>query len=106
MDIGTLFGKLVIAVSVMIGIGISVAITRRRNAKLAPSIEAQLRRGGPQTLPALAQALGMGGFFSRGKVVLALNDLAAAGHVDIIPAPEGTAQLQKVHHILYRWRES
>jgi hypothetical protein len=105
MDIGSLFGRFVVFLSIMIGIGIAVRITRRRNAKLAPSIEAQLRQGGPQTLPALAGALGMGGFFSRGKVVLALNELVAAGRVEMIPAPEGTPQLQKVNHIQYRWRD-
>ena len=105
MDIGSLFGNVVIAASIAVGIGIAMARQRKQNAKLAPSVEAHLREHGAVTLPVLATALGMGGFFARGKVVLALNDLVVAGRVEMIPAPDGTPQLQKVDNIRYRLRD-
>jgi len=67
-------------------------------------VPAAIRLDGALDREALAQALEMGGFYARGKVVLALNDLVAAGTVELILAPEGTPQLQKVNHIQYRWR--
>jgi hypothetical protein len=103
--VGTILGKIVLALAVALGIGIAMARQRARNAKLAPAIESRLREGGPQTLPELASALGMGGFLARGKVVLALGDLVNAGRVEVIDAPPGTAQLEKVNHIRYRWRD-
>ncbi len=87
-----------------VGVAIAMYITSRRNRKIGVTIEPVLRERGPMTLPALAEALGMGGFYARGKVVLALNDLINAGKVEVIPAPEGTPQLQKVNHVQYRWR--
>lgn len=103
--IGTLLGKFVLGAAIALGIGIAMARQRSRNQKLAPSIEARLRERGPQTLPELAGALGMGGFFARGKVALALGDLVSGGRVEVIDAPAGTPQLEKVDHIRYRWRE-
>lgn len=103
--IGTLIGKIVIALAIALGIGIAMARQRSQNQKLAPSIESRLREHGPQTLPELAGALGMGRFFTRGKVVLALGDLVNAGRVEVIDAPPGTPQLEKVNHIRYRLRE-
>ncbi|APR80525.1 Hypothetical protein A7982_05872 [Minicystis rosea] len=102
--LGTVVGKVVLVLAIVAGITISTMLQRARNKKLALSIEPILRERGPLTLPELATAMGMGGFYARGKVALALNDLAVAGQVEIIPAPEGTPQLQKVNHIRYRLR--
>lgn len=74
---------------------------RKHSQKLAPSIEAALRAQGAMTLPALAEAIGLKGIMSRGKVAFALNDLVTQKKVRVIPAPEGTAQLQKVNFIKY-----
>jgi hypothetical protein len=95
-----------IASSVAVGIGLLIATARqnKKNRDLAVSITPVLREGGPMTLQALADKLGMGGFYARGKVVLALNDMAAQGNVEVIPAPEGTPQLQKVKFVQYRLR--
>ncbi len=95
-----------IAVGVGVSIGIVAAASRqsKKNADIGARIEPVLREKGPLSLPALAEALGMGGFMARGKVVLALNELSTSGKVEVIPAPEGTPQLEKVKHILYRWR--
>src|SRR3954469_18352241 len=105
MDIGSMFGNVVIGAAIAVGIGIAMARQRKQNAALAPSIDAELGARGPQTLPVLATALGMGGFFARGKVALALNELATSGRGEIIAAPEGTPQLEKVNHIRYRLRD-
>ena len=102
--LGTMVGKLVLALAIAAGVAIAMTRQRSQNRKLAPAIEPLLRDRGPLTLPDLATAMNMGGFLSRGKVALALNELALAGQVEIIPAPEGTPQLQKVNHIRYRWR--
>jgi ABC-type proline/glycine betaine transport system permease subunit len=96
--------SIIIAVSVAIGVGIAMALQGKKNRSLAALIEPLLRERGAMTLPALAEALGMGSFLSRGKVAMALNELCTAGTVVVIPAPEGTAQLDKVNHIQYRWR--
>jgi hypothetical protein len=95
-----------IAIGVSVAIGMVIAMSRqnKRNQDLVALIEPVLRERGPLTLPGLSEALGMGGFYARGKVVLALNELFARGAVELIPAPEGTPQLQKVNHIQYRWR--
>lgn len=98
-------GKIVIGASIAVGIGLAGVITRRRNQRLAPAIEPLLRERGPLTLPELATAMDMGSFYARGKVALALNDLIHAGRVEVIAAPAGTPQLQRVDHIRYRWRE-
>ena len=93
--------NVVIAVSVAVGIGIAMMRLGRRNERLGAMIEPLLRERGPMTLPALSEALGMGSFLSRGKVVLALQEMIAQGKVEVIPAPAGTAQLDKVNHIRY-----
>jgi hypothetical protein len=103
MDDSTIM-SIAIGVGVSIGLVVASARQSKKNADLATRIEPLLREKGPLTLPALAEAMGMGGFMARGKVVLALNELQANGQVEVIPAPEGTPQLEKVNHILYRWR--
>jgi hypothetical protein len=86
---------------VAIGVLIAQRIQRRKNAKLVPAIEAALREQGALTLPALAEASGLGGFVARGRVAMALNDLAAKKRLRTIPAPDGTPQLQKINFIKY-----
>jgi NhaP-type Na+/H+ or K+/H+ antiporter len=86
---------------VAIGVLIAQRIQRRKNAKLVPAIEAALREQGALTLPALAEAIGLGGFVARGRVAMALNDLAAKKRLRTIPAPDGTPQLQKINFIKY-----
>ena len=98
--------KIVIGCGVVVGVGLAMARRRAQNRELAPRIERILRERGPQTLPELGSALGMGGLLARGKVVLALNALTAAGNMEIIAAPPGTPQLEKVNHIRYQWREA
>jgi len=100
----SLVGKIVLAIAIAFGIGLAQIIMRKRSRKLATEVEPLLRERGAQTLPELAAALGMGGFFSRGKVVMALNEMIAGGQVEMIDAPPGTPQLQKVNHIRYRLR--
>ena len=93
----------------MIGIGVAAGLgaylatrsQKKQNAALAPSIEAALRAQGALTLQALTDAVGLKGFTARGKVMIALNDLVARKKVRVIPAPEGTPQLQKVNLIKY-----
>ncbi len=85
-----------------IGVSIAMWLTQRRNKALAPSIEAKLREGGALTLPQLQEALQMNGFMNRGRVVNALGPMVMAGQVEEIPAPEGTALLDRVNHIRYR----
>jgi hypothetical protein len=79
---------------------VSVA-QKKKNKQMAPTIEAALRAQGALTLPALAEAIGFNGFMARGKVALALNDMVTQKKVRVIPAPDGTPQLQKVNHIKY-----
>jgi hypothetical protein len=88
-------------VGIAIGVLIAQRIQRRKNAKLVPAIEAALREQGALTLPALAEAVGLGGFLARGRVAMALNDLAAQKRLKTIPAPDGTPQLQKINFIKY-----
>ena len=93
----------------MIGIGVAAGLgaylaTRsqhKTNAALAPSIIAALQAQGALTLPALTEAIGLEGFSARGKALMAVNDLVAQKKVRVIPAPEGTPQLQKVNFIKY-----
>ena len=74
---------------------------KKKNKQLAPKIEATLRAQGALTLPALAEAIGFRGLMARGKVAMALNDMVTQKQVRVIPAPDGTPQLQKVNHIKY-----
>jgi|HubBroStandDraft_6_1064221.scaffolds.fasta_scaffold440520_2 hypothetical protein len=96
----------IIGVATAVGVGIGLVIHQMRqskkNADLAARIVPALTERGPLTLPVLAEALGMGSFMGRGKVVLALNDMVAQGRVEIIDAPPGTPQLKKVDVIQYR----
>src|SRR5512141_1119278 len=84
--------SMTIAIAVGVAIGLLLAVGRQgaRNRELAARIEPLLRERGPQTLPELGEALGMGGFLARGKVAMALNDLVLAGKVEVLPAPVGT----------------
>jgi hypothetical protein len=101
MDTSMLIG---IAVGAAAAMFVATRIQGKKNAKLMPSIEAALRAQGALTLPALTEAVGMKGFSARGKVMLALNQLAAKGAIDTIPAPDGTPQLQKINFIKYQLR--
>ena len=92
------------SVGVAIGIVIAMALQSRKNKKLALALEPTLREKGPMTLPALSETLGMANFYARGKVGLALNELVSQRLVEVIPAPEGTPQLQKVKFIQYKLR--
>jgi hypothetical protein len=98
MDTPTLIG---IGMAAAIGVLISNRLQRKKNAALAPAIEAALRAQGALTLPALSEAVGRSGFMARGQVMLALNDMIAQSKVRIIQAPEGTPQLQKINFIKY-----
>jgi len=98
MDMGTAIG---IGVAAALGVLISSRLQRRKNAALAPAIEAALRAQGALTLPGLVDTCGLKGFTARGKVMLALNDLVAQARVRIIDAPTGTPQLQKVNFVKY-----
>lgn len=91
------------AVAAALGVGISFWLQSRRNKKVAVQLEPALRAHGPQTLHGLAERVGMNSFMGRGRVVLALNELIAAGQVVVNEAPAGTPQLEKVNHITYRW---
>ena len=95
---------IVTGVSVSVGLAINAWLQQRRNADVAARIEPVLREQGPLPLRALAEALDMPGFYARGKVVLALNQMIAEGRVESIPAPEGTPQLKKGELIRYRLR--
>ncbi len=98
----------IIGVATAVGVGIGLFIHRTRqakkNAELAAKIVPVLSERGPLPLPVLAEALGLGSFMGRGKVVLALNDLIAQGRVETIDAPAGTPQLKKVDFIQYKLR--
>jgi hypothetical protein len=101
MDAATTLG---IAVAVAAGVLISGRLQKKKNQQMATAIEPALRERGPLTLLELVEAVGLKGFSARGKVAMSLNDLAAQGKVEIVPAPEGTPQLQKVNFIKYRLR--
>jgi hypothetical protein len=98
MDTPTLIG---IGLATAIGVVIANRLQQRKNQKLAPALETALRAQGALTLPALTDAVGLKGLTARGKVALALNDMVAEGKVRVIPAPDGTPQLQKVKFIKY-----
>jgi hypothetical protein len=98
MDLATMIG---IGVAAGLGAYLATRSQQKKNAALAPSIEAALRAQGALTLPALTDAVGLKGLTARGKVMMALNDLVAQQKVRVIPAPDGTPQLQKVNHIKY-----
>lgn len=85
------------------GIGAYFAIMsqKKQSQKLMPTIEGTLRAQGPMTMPALAEAIGYNGVMARGKVAIALNDMVSQKKVRVIPAPDGTPQLQKVNFIKY-----
>ncbi|MBL8603175.1 MAG: hypothetical protein JNK72_14725 [Myxococcales bacterium] len=93
-----------IAIGAAVGVGVAIAMQRqaRNDTDLGGQITAALERGGAMTLPALQTALQMEGFLKRGKVVMALNALISAGKVELIEAPEGTPQLEKVNHHKYQ----
>ncbi len=91
-----------IGVAVGIGIVIATVLQRKKGARIEEQIIPVLRERGVLTLPEIAEAIGRGSFTGRGKVAMALNAMAAAKRVEIIPAPEGTPQLEKVKHIKYR----
>jgi hypothetical protein len=101
VDTGT---TVAIVVAVAAGTLGSQWLQRRRNQDLATRIEPLLRERGALTMSELAQALGMSGFYARGKVLMALGDLVNQQRVQTIPAPEGTPQLQKVKFIKYQLR--
>ena len=80
-------------------------ITQRRNAQLTPLIDDKLRASPDGlTVPQLQEALAMKGFSARGKVIMALGEMANAGRVETIEAPAGTPQLEKINVIRYRLR--
>lgn len=89
---------------VALGLVVAGELRRKKTGALAPRILDVLARRGPSTLAEIATELGMSSFLGRGNVVLALNEQVAAGNVVVIPAPEGTPQLQKVHVIRYARR--
>jgi hypothetical protein len=97
---GWVLGAL-IGASVSLGLVLHHALQRKRNARLWERLEPLLRQG-PATLACLAEAMGHVGFFARGKVLLALQQAIALGRVEVVDAPPGTPQLEKVKHITYR----
>jgi hypothetical protein len=94
------------AVGVSIGLGIHQARQAKLNAKLGERIVAVLREQDERTLADIAGALDMSGVFGRGKVFNALTAMVNEGSLQVIPAPEGTPQLQKVKHIKYKLRSA
>jgi hypothetical protein len=98
MDLPTMIG---IGVAAGLGAYLATRSQHKSNAALAPSIMAALQAQDALTLPALTDAIGLKGFSARGKVMMALNDLVREKKVRIIPAPDGTPQLQKVNFIKY-----
>lgn len=97
----------IIAVGAAVGIGLFIASRRQqeKNADLWSLIEPALRSG-PLSLPDLVSALGMRGLSARGKVALALNERVTQGALDVLEAPAGTPQLEKVKLIKYRLKAS
>jgi hypothetical protein len=98
MDLPTMIG---IGVAAGLGAYLATRSQHKSNAALAPSIMAALQAQDALTLPALTDAIGLKGFSARGKVMMALNNLVREKKVRIIPAPDGTPQLQKVNFIKY-----
>ena len=93
-----------IVIGAAVGAGVVIAASRQRNGSraLAAKVEALLRARGATTLPEMQEALEMGSFSGRGKLAMALNEMVAAGQVQVIEAPQGTPQLEKVNLIRYR----
>jgi hypothetical protein len=61
---------------------------------------------GPATLPELAEALNMTGLLAKGKVVMALQEMTSKGRIEVLDAPQGTPQLEKVKFIKYKLKDS
>ncbi len=97
-------GGIASAVGVVIGMTIYQSRQAKKNAALGERITAALREKGESTLKEIADALGMPGFYARGKVTLALNQMQLENAVEAIPAPEGTPALKKVDFIRYKLR--
>jgi len=91
-----------IGLAVGIGVAIALLLQRKKSGKLEEKIVPVLKERGELTLADLAEAVGLGSFMGRGKVAMALNEMVAGKRVEIIPAPEGTPQMEKVKHIKYR----
>jgi hypothetical protein len=91
-----------IGIAVGIGVALATLLQKKKSGNLEERIVPLLRERGELTLGEIAEGMGMGSFMGRGKVVLALNAMASGKRVEIIPAPEGTPQLEKVKHIKYR----
>lgn len=90
-----------IGLAVAIGLGINNSLQKKKNAGLWEKIEPVLKKG-PPTLQEIADAVGMSGFYARGKVILALQEMTSSGRLETINAPDGTPQLEKVKFIKYR----
>ncbi|MFN0249894.1 MAG: hypothetical protein ACKV2T_23625 [Kofleriaceae bacterium] len=86
-------------------VGVVVIVMNRNQAKagtgLPGEIEQKMRGKGPMNLKQISVLVGKDSFMGRGKVGQALAGLQSAGKIKMTPAPEGTAQLQKVDHITY-----
>ena len=97
-----------IVVGASVGVGVMIAASRQRSASqgIAANIEPLLRARGPMTLPQLQEALAMQSFSGRGKVAMALNAMVAAQTLEVVEAPPGTPQLEKVKVIQYKLRAS
>lgn len=87
-----------------IGIGITMMLMNRRKAQLSPGIEKHLRERGTMTLPELQTALGMEGFYNRGKVVMALGALVQEGKIEESTPPPGTKMTEMINVRTYRWK--
>lgn len=98
------FMPLATGIGVLLGLVIQQARQKKKNAGLWEKIEPVLR-GGPKTLQEIADAVGMSGFYARGKVVMALTEKTSNGQIEVLKAPEGTPQLEKVKFIKYRLKE-
>jgi hypothetical protein len=88
-------------VGVTIGLAIHQRRQRKKNVSLWASLEPVLQKG-PATLQELADGANLGGFLAKGKVVLALQEMTTSGRVEVIDAPPGTPQLEKVKFIKYK----
>lgn len=92
-----------VATGVAVAIGLTINQKRqgKKNADTWASIEPLLQKG-PATLHEIAEGVKMTGFMGKGKVALALQEKTAAGHLEVIQAPAGTPQLEKVKFIKYK----
>lgn len=98
MDTPTL---VVIGMTSALGALFSVRRQKKKAHQMVPAIEAALRAHGALSLPAVGEAIGFKGLMARGSVMFALEELRKAGKIRIIPAPDGTPQLQKINFIKY-----